>query len=532
MDCTNSNLGATISSLLSIAHDLQDCLITSLTNALDNWETSDLQALIDPADFLRKRATRTLDRLYERLLQSSTKTRLQSLKPDLSLDPRSFFDDSSPEADWGIQPISAWSISTCSVVSNIVQQDRDESDETDEGDESDDSMKQGKRHVRGGSLFDLFKEQTSSDPTWVVQRQNSVVSRSDSTRRNSTPSRRGTSFTMSRRRMSHQFASVEKFWRQPLSPQVEFYTHLTDVPEEKFLSVEQDEEEMISPTTITKPEGMISYEDKHETHKDFKSRKTSSRTPLSSSRTARQDPKDPETSRMSYMSPRTPNRFSLVPSDELNDTDQLPQASAWNNYLGFCVGAWRAQLDEEDPASDTAAINKPPLQPSTVNCLHSNPANSRIPRTNTVKSLATVSGIPNGAAPRKRAITNCSNAKCAFRSDIPLNHICQSHGVRVRSRFLIKSHCQVARKASVPKAQNNYNGNAVAFQCMFCVLMRRKVPVLRGMAEFFEHLAGHRECSMNEEVPEVVREKMKCVVGRAAADWEEWDVNLLPKAMG
>lgn len=94
-------------------------------------------------------------------------------------------------------------------------------------------------------------------------------------------------------------------------------------------------------------------------------------------------------------------------------------------------------------------------------------------------------------------------------------------GIRYRWLFLAKSHVPLKREPTVS------DGSGGSFGCIFCCAeWKQKAPVFKDLEEFMEHLQIHREQVLS---PELIY-RTKCIVGRIAADSEDFDINLPPKA--
>ncbi|KAL9050359.1 MAG: hypothetical protein Q9162_006673 [Coniocarpon cinnabarinum] len=160
------------------------------------------------------------------------------------------------------------------------------------------------------------------------------------------------------------------------------------------------------------------------------------------------------------------------PVDDTRET--LPQPSAWNEYLGFCVGAALAQMNRSDAMIKSTSVNA-----SSKETVH---------------------------------FLKCSSNKCAFQGHGPADKIWESSGVYFRREFLVKSHCK----------QKKARHAIYAFQCIFCVLARQKSTVIQGTDAFMAHVATHR----GQTFSPAVLERTRCVTGRKAASNEAFDVNL------
>lgn len=174
-------------------------------------------------------------------------------------------------------------------------------------------------------------------------------------------------------------------------------------------------------------------------------------------------------------------------SNECSDPSMLPQATSFNNYLGFCACAWRYQSGATDA-----------MQRYSRQSQHA-----------------------------EQQVLACANTahKCAFALDVGLPsphcsasealaaNIWEAHGVRFRPEFLAKYHVRAKKRLLY----------GFQFQCPFCILMREEVHPLYGANSFVRHIAHkHRKA----RIPRTVLERTRCVLGRYADDQEEFDINL------
>ena len=174
-------------------------------------------------------------------------------------------------------------------------------------------------------------------------------------------------------------------------------------------------------------------------------------------------------------------------SNDFSDPSMLPQATSFNDYLGFCTSAWRYQHGATDAMQQHSKKGQDADQ----------------------------------------LVLACANTaqKCAFALDVgllPPHHppsealaanIWEAHGIRFRPDFLAKYHVR-AKKRLIYGFQ---------FQCPFCILMREEVHPLYGANSFVRHVAlKHRKT----RIPRTVLQRTRCVLGRYADDHEEFDINL------
>ncbi|KAI9671053.1 MAG: hypothetical protein M1831_005138 [Alyxoria varia] len=288
--------------------------------------------------------------------------------------------------------------------------------------------------------------------------------------------------------------------------------------------------------------------------------------------------------RCKYNSALTSTRFSLAPSepDSVDSDDpslvenkaQLPRSSPWNHYLGYCVGAYRAQThhspDEPLPPAmipRTRAfpwIKEKGKEGQRERTSKESKDKGKDKEKSSSKDSKDITKEKAGKPKDKNPLLVCSNSKCAFTSpagcddeilvssnsnpDIRAN---PAFGVRIRRRFLIKSHVQAKRlgPGSHAAAVGKYAAAAaagaawaapsreqpiLAYQCLICALQRRKVQLISGSVEkVLQHIgSAHR----GQRITKTVRDAAKVVTGRTADDAEgedgntgfEWDVNITP----
>ncbi|KGY15219.1 hypothetical protein PABG_11795 [Paracoccidioides brasiliensis Pb03] len=102
----------------------------------------------------------------------------------------------------------------------------------------------------------------------------------------------------------------------------------------------------------------------------------------------------------------------------------------------------------------------------------------------------------------------------------------QETGIRYHWAFLAKSHifCQ-----KVPPITD---GSTCSYGCIYCCTEQRgSVPVLGNVNSFMEHLRTHDGSHMRGHIKAPDQEllkRTKCIMGRTARDWEEFDINIPP----
>lgn len=165
----------------------------------------------------------------------------------------------------------------------------------------------------------------------------------------------------------------------------------------------------------------------------------------------------------------------------------IPTPTPDNNFLGFCKGAWKLQN------GDRKAFSK---------CKDFNDGWSQ----STVYFLA------------------CGSSKCAFAGHIQLDRIWtkvfnwEEKGLKLRWPFLAKSH--------VP--QSRVKDKQFQYQCIFCTFLNidsRNRETFVGANAYLEHVGKkHRGQTMGE----IVLYKTGTIANRVAEDDEEFDINLWP----
>lgn len=152
-----------------------------------------------------------------------------------------------------------------------------------------------------------------------------------------------------------------------------------------------------------------------------------------------------------------------------------------NNFLGFCKGAWRVQND--DPKAMTEA-----------------------------RDFAQT-------AQSKMTFPSCT--KCAFRGHQDTKSIWnkvnvdEARGLKWRWSFLAKSHVK----------QKTVRDRHYAYQCLFCVFMGQKEPIIYTQNTYLDHVSkDHRK----EMLDEVVLYRTRCINDRVCENSEQFDINLFP----
>lgn len=176
---------------------------------------------------------------------------------------------------------------------------------------------------------------------------------------------------------------------------------------------------------------------------------------------------------------------SSVAHVSLNVKDLLPGPA--NQYAGFCKGAWRLQIGDKKKA--TTERQRP--------------------------------GGMYSATP----YWQCS--QCRFEGRLVHDkkrkgydsRVMISEGVQFRWVFLFKSHVK-SRDDMLDPMQSS-------FGCVFCCAEGRGTPTFGGVRSLMAHLQEHRERLPRGEV----LYRMNCLIGRQASPDEDFDVNLIGKAM-
>ena len=174
--------------------------------------------------------------------------------------------------------------------------------------------------------------------------------------------------------------------------------------------------------------------------------------------------------------------------NSINPKDLLP--GEFNNFAGFCKGAWRQQIGDRKKA---------------------------------VEERVRPGGMYNAAR-----FLQCRSCKFEGRF-VPPNK--KQHGfdmrvfklvegIQFRWEFLFKSH--LVTKDAV---QDPTKGT---FGCMFCCAEGKGTPTFDGVTLFMQHLVEHRDRLPTGEV----LYRMNCLVGRQAGLDEDFDINIGSKEGG
>lgn len=101
-----------------------------------------------------------------------------------------------------------------------------------------------------------------------------------------------------------------------------------------------------------------------------------------------------------------------------------------------------------------------------------------------------------------------------------------SHGIRYRWAFLAKSHLK--KKSYTSGSQYGEGQYDSQFGCIFCSVEGKKMPIFDNVDGLMAHIAQHQVMHHNSEV--FFSPKTRCIVGRTAADYEDFDINIPPPA--
>lgn len=201
----------------------------------------------------------------------------------------------------------------------------------------------------------------------------------------------------------------------------------------------------------------------------------------------------PSASSTSHYSQKTSGSFDVSPPHpspaariSLDVKDLLPAQA--NQYAGFCKGAWRLQIGD--------------------------------------KKKATMERRRPGGLYSATPYWQCS--KCRFEGQMVHDNknragydtrVMIAEGVQFRWVFLFKSH--------VKTRDNMQNPMQASFGCIFCCAEGRGTPTYGGVRSLMAHMQEHRDRLPRGEV----LYRMNCLVGRRAGPDEDFDINLIGRAM-
>ncbi|OAX82052.1 hypothetical protein ACJ72_03594 [Emergomyces africanus] len=178
-----------------------------------------------------------------------------------------------------------------------------------------------------------------------------------------------------------------------------------------------------------------------------------------------------------------------------NDTNTLYLPNEENKYAGFCKGAWKLQ-------TGTRKAMRTDQRPSGM---FSQPPPTSIP------------------TPSFSRTTPLDQPSRSFDHRVRVH---QGTGIRYRWAFLAKSH------AYCKKVPPTTDGSSCTYGCIYCCSEQRgPAPIFGNVNSFMEHLRTHDGTNIrgHKTLPEQeLLNRTKCLVGRLANDWEEFDINIPP----
>ena len=180
---------------------------------------------------------------------------------------------------------------------------------------------------------------------------------------------------------------------------------------------------------------------------------------------------------------------SSRPIASINVKDALP--NEWNDYAGFCKGAWRQQIGDRKKAMEER------VRPGSMY--------------NTMKFWQCRQCKFEG-----RYITPKSKKDSGF--DMRIARL--TDGIQFRWEFLFKSHIAAPDPITDP-SKGTYG-------CIFCCAEGRGTPTFVGVVAFVKHLVEHRTQLPTGDV----LYRMNCLVGGQAKPEEDFDINIVSKEGG
>ena len=180
---------------------------------------------------------------------------------------------------------------------------------------------------------------------------------------------------------------------------------------------------------------------------------------------------------------------SSRPIASINAKDLLP--NEWNDYAGFCKGAWRQQIGDRKKAMEDRT------RPGSMY--------------NTQKFWQCRQCRFEG-----RYVQPKSKKESGF--DMRVARL--TEGIQFRWEFLFKSHIAASNPLPDP-AKGTYG-------CIFCCAEGQGTPTFEGVVNFVKHLVEHRERLPTGDV----LYRMNCLVGGQASADEDFDINIVRKEGG
>ncbi len=101
-----------------------------------------------------------------------------------------------------------------------------------------------------------------------------------------------------------------------------------------------------------------------------------------------------------------------------------------------------------------------------------------------------------------------------------------SHGIRYRWAFLAKSHLK--KKTYTLGSQYGEGQYDSQFGCIFCCVTGKRMPIFENVDSLMAHMVTHQIMPHSSEA--FFSTKTRCIVGRTAADTEDFDINIPPPA--
>ncbi|PGH10736.1 hypothetical protein AJ79_05327 [Helicocarpus griseus UAMH5409] len=204
---------------------------------------------------------------------------------------------------------------------------------------------------------------------------------------------------------------------------------------------------------------------------------------------------------------------TLVPE---NDTAPLYLPSEENRFAGFCKGAWKLQTgarkamrSEQRPSGMFSSV----LFWRCCKCNFEGPMN--LSADNPPSTIM--------HSPSFSRTTPLDQPSRSFDHRVKVH---PGTGIRYRWAFLAKSH------AFCKKVPPTTDGSTCSYGCIYCCAEQKgPAPIFGNVDAFMQHLRTHDGESLrgHKKAPQQeLLNRTKCIMGRLAQDWEEFDINIPP----
>ncbi|OJD11934.1 hypothetical protein AJ78_07395 [Emergomyces pasteurianus Ep9510] len=199
-----------------------------------------------------------------------------------------------------------------------------------------------------------------------------------------------------------------------------------------------------------------------------------------------------------------------------NGTSSLYLPNEENKYAGFCKGAWKMQ-------TGTRKAMRADQRPSGM---FSQVLFWRCTKCNFEGPMNLSSDNPPPKSMHTPSFSRTTPVDQRSRSFDHRVRVHQQTGIRYRWAFLAKSH------AYCKKVPPTTDGSLCSYGCIYCCSEQRgPAPIFGNVNSFMEHLRTHDGANIrgHKTLPEQeLLNRTKCLVGRLANDWEEFDINIPP----